>query len=242
MVDVDPDDFVVQEGGRPREVLSLHVADYPIAVVVDNRRSAGRDYETIRRAASRFIGRVGHRPMAVVAAGPPRVIATFDDDRGRVVDSLEGLPMGPAGDGAGGLFDAFVTAARLVGETGAPFTAVVAVVGHPSGSLPVEFLTPILESGARVHIVAQQKASAFTEEASRQAWEAIAALTNETRGHFTGIYSPDSYQPALDRLADLLAPELMVEYEVPAGSPSGDVQLGVRIPGARVRGHGVSGR
>jgi hypothetical protein len=37
---------------------------------------------------------------------------------------------------------------------------------------------------------------------------------------------------ALDRLADQLAPELMVEYVVPAGTSSNDdVRLGVGFPG-----------
>jgi hypothetical protein len=66
------------------------------------------------------------------------------------------------------------------------------------------------------------------------------ALADQTRGQFTTIYSSASYQIALDRLADRLAPQLMVEYVVPIGSSSGnDVQLGVRIPGARVNGLGV---
>jgi hypothetical protein len=45
---------------------------------------------------------------------------------------------------------------------------------------------------------------------------------------------------ALDHLADRLSAEMMVEFIEPPGSVSGvDVKMGVRIPGARVRGLGV---
>ena len=46
----------------------------------------------------------------------------------------------------------------------------------------------------------------------------------------------------LDRLADRLSTEMMVEYLVPNGSKPVDVRVGVRIPGARVRGLGVAPR
>jgi hypothetical protein len=44
---------------------------------------------------------------------------------------------------------------------------------------------------------------------------------------------------ALDRLADRLAIEMMVQYLVPPGPREGDAKVGVRIPGARVVGLGV---
>src|SRR5436305_1141350 len=75
---------------------------------------------------------------------------------------------------------------------------------------------------------------------SARSAETLRTLADQTHGQFTTIYTPASYQIALDRLADRLAPELMVEFIVPPGSTSGDdVQLGVRIPGARVVGRGV---
>lgn len=77
--------------------------------------------------------------------------------------------------------------------------------------------------------------------ASRPA-QALRALADQTHGEFTMIYSSASYQPALDRLADRLTSEMMIEYLVPPGSRPLDVKVGVRIPGARVRGLGVAPR
>ncbi len=45
IVDIEADDFVVRETGKPREVLSVRVADYPIAVVLDNGPGAGQDFD-----------------------------------------------------------------------------------------------------------------------------------------------------------------------------------------------------
>jgi len=47
MVDVEVDDFVVRESGQPREVLSVHIADYPIALLIDNT------HEEVERALLR---------------------------------------------------------------------------------------------------------------------------------------------------------------------------------------------
>jgi hypothetical protein len=237
MVDIDPDDFVVRETGQPREVLSVRVADYPIVVVLDNAQDAD-DFETIRQAAARFIGRVGHRPVGIALAEPPEIIATLDDDRAVVVDRLESVKANASGQT---LLQGVVTAALAIQEVGAPFSAIVVVSATPISGIPDELLTPILESGATVHVVVLGNAPGGTSDAPARSTETLRALTEETHGQFTTIYAAASYQAALDRLADRLAPELMVEYLVPVGSSNGnDVQLGVRIPGARVNGRGVS--
>jgi hypothetical protein len=72
--------------------------------------------------------------------------------------------------------------------------------------------------------------------------EAIRRLSEQTHGQFSFIYSAASYAVALDALATRLARELMVEYIVPPGSQATDIQIGVRIPGARAHGLGVRPR
>jgi hypothetical protein len=237
IVDIDPDDFVIRETGQSREVLSVRVADYPIVVVLDNGQGAGSDFDAIRGATGRFIGRIGHRPVALVAADPPDLVATFEDDRAVVTERLEGLKVSQSGEG---LFQAVVEGARAVQELGAPFSAIVVVSATPISSVPSELLTPILDSGATVHVVVHQSSSGSTGTPGRST-ETLRVLTDETHGQFTTVFAAASYQSALDRLADRLAPELMIEYVVPVGSSSGnDVQLGVRIPGARVNSRGVT--
>lgn len=238
MVDIEADDFVVRETGQLRDVLSVRVADYPLALVIDNGQGAGRDLASIRQAAGRFIGRVGHRPVAVALSDPPGLIATFEDDRGMVLQRLDQATVTSSSEG---LFQAIVTAARALQETGSPFSAIIVVSAAPVSSVPPEVLAPILESGASVHVVVHREASTAPGLTAVQSSEALRALADETHGQFTTIYAAASYQVALDRLADRLAPELLIDYVVPVGSSHGnDVSVGVRIPGSRVDARGVS--
>jgi hypothetical protein len=237
-VDIEADDFVVRETGQLRDVLSVRVADYPLALVLDNGQGAGRDLDAIRRAAVRFIGRVGRRPVAVALSDPPGLIATFEDERALVVENLD---KAMATSSSEGLFQAIVTAAHALQETGSPFSAIIVVSAAPVSSVPPEVLTPILESGASVHVIVHRESSAGAVETTGRSSEALRALSDETHGQFTTIYAAASYQIALERLADRLAPELLIDYVVPVGSSHGDdVSVGVRIPGSRVEARGVT--
>jgi hypothetical protein len=169
------------------------------------------------------------------------MVATFDDDRATVIRRVDKLRKGGSGDG---LFQAMVTAAQATQKTGAPFSAVVVVIANSGGAMPAEFHDPIVDSGANVHAVVQQKASARgANQARRRSLDMLVALVDETRGQLTTIYTPESYQLALDRVANQLAGELILEYIVPAGgSRESDVRLGVRIPGAKISSWGLSRR
>src|SRR5262249_59161535 len=69
VVDVGADDFVVQEAGAAREILSVRPADYPVLLVIDTGREARADFDLIKKAAERFIERLGPRPVGIVTAG-----------------------------------------------------------------------------------------------------------------------------------------------------------------------------
>src|SRR5438105_5048789 len=57
IVDIGADDFVIQEAGRAREVLSIRPADYPVAVLFDASADASDDVDALRKAVERFIAR-----------------------------------------------------------------------------------------------------------------------------------------------------------------------------------------
>src|SRR5262245_5987006 len=83
-VDFGLDDFVVSEGGGEREVVDVHVADYPVAVLIDASNTSA--LPSIKRAANRFITRIGARPVVTaslssVASGPGSLPSNFDADR-----------------------------------------------------------------------------------------------------------------------------------------------------------------
>ena len=242
IVDISADDFVIQEAGVAREVLSLRPADYPIVILFDTGAGARDDVMLIRKAVERFIDRIGQRPVAVGTFGdPPVMLTTFDEDRSVLGAKIDAAIASPQGGSL--LTRGAALAGQVIRAVGPLFSAIVVVSATPLGDspdTPEDVLAPIIDSGAVVHVIANRAGA--SPGGSSGGVLAIRSLAEQTHGEFTSIYSAGSYQAALDRLADRLTTEMMVEYLVPLGSKPIDVKVGVRIPGARVRGLGVAPR
>jgi hypothetical protein len=254
IVDLGPDDVVIREGAATREILNVHTADYPVIVLIDTGAAARDDLPQMLKAVSRFVDRLGRRPVAIgTLANPPALVTGFEDNLERVLERLDLLKADLTSDSV--LLQAAVMAARKLTQTGAPFSAIVVVsatdADRSTGS-PEELIGPIIDSGAILHVVANRPPPSAAagqpapmeraERAESGNGRLLRDVTQQTLGQFTPIYSAASYQAALDRLADRMSNELMIEYLVPAGSKPNDVRVGVRIPGARVRGLGVRPR
>jgi hypothetical protein len=241
IVDISADDFVIQEAGAAREVLSLRPADYPIVILFDTGAGARDDVTLIRKAVERFIDRIGVRPVAVGTFGdPPAMLTTFEDERSGLGPKIDAAIANP--QGASLLTRGAALAGQMLRAVGPLFSAIVIVSATPLADdpdTPEEVVAPIIDSGAAVHVIANR---AVASAGVSRGMLAIRSLAEQTHGEFTSIYSAGSYQAALDRLADRLTTEMMVEYLVPPGSKPIDVKVGVRIPGARVRGLGVAPR
>jgi hypothetical protein len=241
LVDVSADDFVIQEAGAAREILSVRPADYPIVLLLDNGSDARGEFELIRRAAAHFIERIGQRSLALgTFGGTPTLVTGFEDDRETVMARLAET----AGDinATSSLLQGAALGAHALQRTGTLFSSIVilssATVDGSQGS-PDEMMASIVDSNAILHVIANRSAQAMSGTGFRPG-AALLAAAEQSRGEFTTIYSVASFQAALDRLADRLTSELMIEYLVPVGSKPTDVKLGVRIAGARVRGLGVA--
>jgi hypothetical protein len=239
LVDVGADDFVIQEGGATREVLSVRPADYPIIVLLDTGDDPRGEFELMRRAAAQFIDRVGQRPVALGTLGVKgSMVTTFDDEREVLAEKLAALK--PQEGAPSLLLQAAGVAGERMKETGALFSAIVILSANPNDASPgtlEETTAPIIDSGAAVHVIANRPGAAAAAASPRPA---IRALAQQTHGEFTTVYAGASYQAALDRLADRMNAEMMIEYIVPVGSKPVDVKLGIRVLGARVRGLGVA--
>jgi hypothetical protein len=243
VVDVGADDFVIQEAGAAREVLSVRPADYPVVVMLDTGIDARADFAMMRKAAEHFIDRIGPRPLAIgTFGGTPKMIAGFDDDRAAALARLAELA--PATNASSALMQGAAVAAQAIRETGALFAALVMLSAAPmdgSQTSPDAMVAAIVDSGAILHVIANRAVQATSGSGFRPA-AAMRALAEQSRGEYTAIYSAASYQSALDRLAERLTTEMLVEYLVPVGSKPNDVKLGIRLVGARVRGLGVAPR
>jgi hypothetical protein len=239
-VDVGPDDFVVAEGNDDREILAVRVADYPIAVLIDNSGGSAPVLAEMRRAAARFVTRIGLRPVVVgTLADPVEVVATFDDERQHVLDAIAHIAASSSERLA--VLAAVTRTAEMISAFETPFSVVVVISARAvdaAESTPADRLTPILESGAAVHVVALRAATSETGNPTPA--DLLRQLADQTRGQYITIYTPASLSIALDSLADRLATEIMIDYLVPADTAPRDVRVGIRIVGARVRGLGVS--
>jgi hypothetical protein len=244
LIDLGADDFVVQEGGVARDITDVHIADYPLVVLLDNGTDTPGEVEAIREAAARFVSRVGERGVAVgTLADPAVMIASLDDDRARVLAGIRRVEAKPGARLAP--LDAIAGAIRMIRDTGSPFAAVVVISARaiaPAELSSADLLPTILESHAAVHVVGRRAGAAADPDGSvLQAPDVLRELATLAHGQYTTIFTPASYAIALDRLADRLATEMMIQFLAPSGpGAGGEIRVGVRIPGARVTGLGVS--
>ena len=244
--DLDPDDFVISENGQTREVVAAYAADYPVIVLVDNSSEARSDLEAIRSAVNRFLSRIGQRFIALgTLANPPSMLTALEDDRSTVLARLDRLTTSPSSVLMP--VEAVAGAARAVRENGSPFSAIVVVSAHRIDAAQPQstrLLPDIFDSATIVHVVSRSAPATAPRGrayAPRLEADLLRDLAEQTRGNFTTVFSAASYGVALNSLADRLGTEMIVEYFAPAGPlPPGEVQIGVRIPGAHVRGLRVS--
>src|SRR5262245_2343062 len=243
IVDVEADDFVVSEGRDAREILSVHLADYPVVVMIDTSAAAGDNLPVMQKAAAQFIARIGQRPVALGTFGdPPAMLTTFEDERTVLTEKLDALTASESGDSL--LMQGAALAAQTIRPTGSIFSAIVMLSASATdASRDADALVPsIVETGAILHVVINRAASGPPAVAASGPSAPVRVLVEQTRGQYTPIYTAASFNAALDQIASRLAAEIMIEYLVPPQSKANDVKIGVRIPGARVRGFGVAPR
>src|SRR5215212_6303317 len=124
IVDVSADDFVIQETGQAREVLSVRVADYPVVVMLDNGADSRGDFPAQRQAVERFLQRLGPRAVAIgTLATPPRMISTFDDERPAMMERLAAVETDRTAKSA--LLQGTAVGADAIRSAGALFGALV---------------------------------------------------------------------------------------------------------------------
>jgi hypothetical protein len=236
IVDLSLDDFVIKEGSATREVVDVHIADYPVVLLLDGRVEPAI-WSAMKAAAARFIERVGERPVAIgtLASG---ALGSLEDERKTVNERLAELQ--PATAGAAESLAAVASSAAMLKATESPFSAIVVVAARAidaSEEVRSDLLPQILSANATVHVIEAQTAP--REAGTAPASDLLEGLAAQTRGQRISVFSSASFGVALERLADRLATEMMVQYISPGAAAVGDVTVGVRRPGARVVGLGV---
>jgi len=237
MIDLLPDDFVVRAGGEPRHVLSARPADYPIVLLVDTSSDRPGDFDVLRRAVVRFIDRVGGRPIVLGRISDQGAMLTrLDDNRRTVMEALEALD---ATSGTSTPLQGLLRAADMLAATRPPFSTIV-VLSNGSDEMTeasaVQLGRALGESRARVYAIVHRRGVG-----DRMNPDLLDRLSEQTGGQYIPIYAPASFEPAVDRVADRLLTEILLEFLEPADAgQTDDVRVGVLRPGALVRGLGIT--
>lgn len=237
VIDLLPDDFIVREGGEPREILNARLADYPVVLMVDNGVGRPGDFDPLLQAAERFVDRVGPRPVVLGRlSNPPALVTSFGDDHVAVVEALHGLEVSPARSSP---VQGIIQAAEMLTDVGLPFSGIVVLSAETTETTQMSMLRlarVLSASRARLYVVLHRRGMR-----DRTNLDFLANLSEQTGGQYIPIYSVSSFEPAVDRILDRLLTEMLVEYlEPPDAEPADDVRVGVRRPGARAKGLGIT--
>jgi len=206
---VSADDFVIQEAGAAREILSVRPGDYPIVLLLDTGIDARGDFPMIRKAAAHFIERIGQRPLAIgTLGGVPALVTGLDDERETVMARLAALepdtnaPSALLGRRVAGGADDSAHRRALFGDH-----RLVLRAARRQQRPPDAMIASIIDSNAILHVV--QKGSDLDLRAGKPRKDrdlTLRAIAEQSRGEFTDDLLGRLISGALDRLADRLTP------------------------------------
>ena len=188
-MDVSADDFVIQEAGVAREVLSVPPCRLlPIVVLMDAGNLATADFQLMQKAARHFIERIGQRPIALGAfGGPPKMLTAFEDERQTVMTRLNAMAVDSS---AGSLvMQGASLAAKMIRETGALFSCIVvlsATQADASQDSPDEMIASVIDSNATLHVIASRPGQTTATASGRTRRSRGQTVARRVHGHLFG--------------------------------------------------------
>ena len=244
------DDLVVEEDGERRTVISVAPAAYPVAVLLDTSGFARDDFFRLREAATHFVRSLRDREVAVYTFGDRSARLTpFTRDTKALARAVETTFAADGGEVH--VIDAFIEAAEEIGRLTPMVSTIVVVSGggrDRSRRNLQDLREPLSRSHAIVRVVDRRRPQASTARSGGRDQAVQTALGDEdilrefverTQGQFIQIAGASGYQAALDQALEQMASEWIVAYEGLAQPHSRSVRLGIRLPGATIRGIGL---
>ena len=250
------EDFVVQEGSAPCEVLALTAAQYPVAILVDTSQAARTEFTRMRAAVRQLISRLSGREVALYTFGDRAFrVADFTRDTTQLERKVDDVF--PHADGESHVLDGIVEAAKDLARR-EPAVAMIIVVSagsnDQSNRTPREVFEPVLASRSIVHVVEMRSINAsgrlgnvrgrrnFTSDRAAEAalglQEVLQGLVTRTRGDYDRVFAASGFAASLERLQQRLSSEVVVEYASTGGAPT-ELRIGTRVVGGVVRGIGL---
>jgi hypothetical protein len=241
-------DFSVKEGGKARDVVALRPAKarMQIALIVDDNGTG-----LFRAPLYRFVQRLqGHAEFAIVTViGQPLKLTDYTMD-GRVLsEALGSLSVRPGTPDGGQLLQGIYDAAQDLTKREAPRPVIIAlsVPGEEHTTLPAKHvLDKLKDSGASLHVflvagsaarqtVAVTKPSALLEE-NMNLSEVLGDGSKQSGGIREDIVASAGALLRLQRLAEDLLHQYVIEYDLPPGTkPSDRISVSVKRKGVSLR-------
>src|SRR4051794_3097841 len=246
--DLKADDLVVKENGKSRDVVAVRPAKglMQIALIVDDNGTG-----LFRAPLYRFVQKLqGRAEFAIVSVvGQPLKLTDYTMDGKVLTEVLTSLSARPGTPDGGQLLQGIYEAARDLEKREAPRPIIIAlsVPGEEHSTLPARHVLDTLkDSGASLHVflVASSasrqmapvtKPSALLEE-NMNLGEVLGDGAKQSGGRREDIVASAGTLSGLQRLAEDLLHQYVVQYDLPPGTKTSDrIQVSAKRKGVALR-------
>ena len=234
-------DFLVKEDGASREVLKAVPATEPmqIALVVDDSQASTRAIQPLREGLSAFVAKMkGRAEIGLITIGErPTSIVQYTTDTAAVEKGIGRIFARP---GAGAyLTEGLIDVSKGLEKRKAtrPVIVVITFPGAEFSNQQYEqVLTPLLASGATLHVLEIGLAPPSNSDEMRNRNMTIAEGTEQTGGRRDTLLADTAIPEKMRQLADELLSQYVVTYARPETLiPPEKITVSVRTPGLTAR-------
>ena len=248
VTDLVAEDFAVKEGGKARDVVISRPAKalMQIAVIVDDNGTG-----IFRAPLYRFIQRLqGRAEFAIITVvGQPLKLVDYTMDGRELSEALVTLSARPGTPDGGQLLQGIYEAAKELEkrEASRPVIVALSVPGEEHSTLPARHvLDKLKDSGASLNVFivvgsALRQMAAVTRpgallEENMNLGEVLGDGSKQSGGRREEIVAAAGALTGLQRLAEELLQQYVIEYDLPPGvKPSDRISVSVKKKGITLR-------
>jgi len=245
--DLTSADFAVKEGGKDRLIMRAELAQskMQIAIIVDDNGTG-----LFRVAVARFIeALLGRAEFSIsTVTGQTMKLVDYTTDADELSDAVRKLNARPATNDGGQLLDGITQTSVDMAKRGAGRPIIVALTVGGDDVTPMAphvALDQLRQSGAALHVVqvlnSAMRATAPTTRPSDLLNENLALHEvlgdgpKQSGGHREEISAMAGVTTGLQKLADQLKRQYMIEYSLDGAKPSERINVSVKRKGVTLR-------